>query len=77
MRSGASLLVQERIGVMLNEEDHLRIQGLHSGFALDRPTPRSTGWTPNWDNDLLSHLPEFGYLTSCPTNVGPGFARPF
>jgi protein arginine kinase len=33
VRSGASLLVQDRIGVMLNEEDHLRIQGLHSGFA--------------------------------------------
>ena len=51
VRSGASLLVQDRIGVMLNEEDHLRIQGLHSGFALDaglrrgRPAGRRTGTT--------------------------------
>ena len=35
VRSGASVLVQDRIGVMLNEEDHLRIQGMHSGFALE------------------------------------------
>ena len=36
VRSGATVLVQDRLGVMLNEEDHLRLQGLHSGFALDR-----------------------------------------
>jgi protein arginine kinase len=55
VRSGATILVQDRIGVMLNEEDHLRIQGLHSGFALEAAT-RPTGWTPNWDNDLRSHF---------------------
>jgi protein arginine kinase len=58
---------------MLNEEDHLRLQGVRSGFALeetyaevDRP-----------DSELGQRLPfafhpEFGYLTSCPTNVGTG-----
>jgi protein arginine kinase len=58
---------------MVNEEDHLRIQGLHSGFALD------AGYTEvdRLDAELGQRLafafhPEFGYLTSCPTNVGTG-----
>src|SRR5690349_24390288 len=73
VRSGASVLVQDRLGVMLNEEDHLRIQGLHSGFALE------AGYTEvdRLDAELGQRLafafhPEFGYLTSCPTNVGTG-----
>ena len=76
VRLGASVLVQDRIGVMLNEEDHLRIQGLHSGFALDgRRTPRWTGWTPNWDNDLLSHFTRSSVILPPvrPTS-GPGSA---
>jgi protein arginine kinase len=73
VRSGASLLVQDRIGVMLNEEDHLRIQGLHSGFALDAAYAE----VDRLDTELGQRLafafhPEFGYLTSCPTNVGTG-----
>ena len=77
VRSGASLLVQDRLGVMLNEEDHLRIQALHSGFALEaRPTPRSTGWTPNWDNDLLSHFtPSSVILPRVRRTSGPGCGR--
>jgi protein arginine kinase len=59
--------------VMLNEEDHLRIQGLHSGFALDETYAE----VDRLDAELGQRLafafhPEFGYLTSCPTNVGTG-----
>src|SRR6185369_3244883 len=73
VRSGASVLIQDRIGVMLNEEDHLRIQGLHSGFALDQTYAE----VDRLDAELGQRLafafhPEFGYLTSCPTNVGTG-----
>src|SRR5918997_5999311 len=73
VRSGASVLVQDRIGVMLNEEDHLRIQGLHSGFALETTYAE----VDRLDSELGQRLafafhPEFGYLTSCPTNVGTG-----
>ena len=33
----------------------------------------SERWTLNWGNDLpFAFHPEFGYLTSCPTNVGTG-----
>ena len=68
--------VRDRFGVMVNEEDHLRLQGLHSGFALDQRTPRWTGWTPNWDNDLLSHfILSSVFLPPVRPTSGPGCAR--
>jgi protein arginine kinase len=61
------------IGLMVNEEDHLRLQGLLSGFRLRE------AWrmVDALDDELGSRLryafhPEFGFLTSCPTNVGTG-----
>src|SRR6478735_3347340 len=73
VRSGESVLIKDRIGVMLNEEDHLRIQGMHSGFALDQTYAE----VDRLDAELGQRLafavhPEFGYLSSCPTNVGTG-----
>jgi protein arginine kinase len=73
VRPGAALLVQDRIGVMLNEEDHLRLQGLRSGFDLEAAYQE----VDRLDAELGQRLPfafhpEFGYLTSCPTNVGTG-----
>ncbi len=73
VRAGAGLLVQNRVGVMLNEEDHLRIQGLHSGLALEAAYAEVDAL----DSELGQRLafafhPQFGYLTSCPTNVGTG-----
>lgn len=72
-RPGAGLLVQNRVGLMLNEEDHIRIQGLQSGFALEVAYAE----VDKLDFELGQRLafafhPEFGYLTSCPTNVGTG-----
>jgi len=73
VRSGAALVIQDRLGVMVNEEDHLRLQGLHSGFALGAAYQE----VERLDAELGQRLPfafhpEFGYLTSCPTNVGTG-----
>jgi len=73
LRAGAALLVQDRVGVMLNEEDHLRLQGLRSGFDLATTYQE----VDRLDSELGQQLafafhPEFGYLTSCPTNVGTG-----
>ncbi len=73
--SHAALLLaaRESLGVMVNEEDHLRLQSLLSGFRLRE------GWqmVDALDEELGGRLryayhPEFGYLTSCPTNVGTG-----
>ena len=58
---------------MVNEEDHLRLQVMRSGFALDE------AWQEiDRVDDLLEQRvtyafsEEFGYLTACPTNVGTG-----
>lgn len=59
--------------IMINEEDHLRIQCFLPGLQLDECYSRSQ----QIDDDLEKHL-DFafderrGYLTSCPTNVGTG-----
>ncbi|NNG15159.1 MAG: protein arginine kinase [Gemmatimonadales bacterium] len=73
VRAGSALLVQNDIGVMVNEQDHLRLQGLKSGFALEA----AYDGVNDADSELGQRLafafhPEFGYLTSCPTNVGTG-----
>jgi protein arginine kinase len=73
VKPGAALLVQDQVGVMLNEEDHLRMQGLRSGFDLEA----AYQLVERLDGELGQRLPfafhpEFGYLTSCPTNAGTG-----
>lgn len=64
---------EEIISVMINEEDHLRIQLMQSGFNLFE------AWNIiNAVDDALAKLldyaflPDFGYLTACPTNTGTG-----
>jgi protein arginine kinase len=66
----------ESLAVMVNEEDHLRLQSLAPGFQLDE------AWNVALRADRaiearlpLSHTRELGYLTACPTNVGRGCAR--
>nr|WP_106781882.1 protein arginine kinase [Lysinibacillus timonensis] len=63
----------ESISVMVNEEDHLRIQCLAPGLQLFETYDLAN----QLDRYLEKHLPyafdeNFGYLTSCPTNVGTG-----
>lgn len=73
VRSGAALLLGRSASAMVNEEDHLRLQGLRSGFALEA----AYAVTDRVDHELgvrvsFAFHPEFGYLTACPTNVGTG-----
>ena len=72
---GAGLLIgpQDGVSIMVNEEDHLRMQSLMAGLRL-RETYQSVD---TLDEELGGRLPfayhhEYGYLTSCPTNVGTG-----
>jgi len=64
---------QERLSLMVNEEDHLRLQAMGSGFQL------AEAWAvaDKADDELGQGLDfafseEIGYLTSCPTNTGTG-----
>lgn len=72
---GKGLIVEDKevASVMINEEDHIRMQVIQSGFNL----------TEAWrlidalDTDLgakldFSFSPRWGYLTACPTNTGTG-----
>jgi protein arginine kinase len=58
---------------MVNEEDHLRLQGMQSGFQL-RTTWQVVDGVDSKIERLLDYAfsPQFGYLTLCPTNVGTG-----
>lgn len=73
VRSGAAVFLGDGMGVMVNEEDHLRLQTLRSGFALSE----AFAGIERIDEELGSRVPfayhqEFGFLTSCPTNTGTG-----
>jgi protein arginine kinase len=73
VRRGAALVVERGLGVMVNEEDHLRLQVVKSGFG---PLPAYVDME-RCDRELGGRVPfafheEFGYLTSCPTNAGTG-----
>ena len=74
------LMLQDDFGVsiMLNEEDHIRIQTLNPGDDI------SASWeVANRIDDLIEETVEyafdkdFGYLTACPTNVGTGMRASF
>jgi protein arginine kinase len=73
VRSGAAVFLGDGLGVMVNEEDHLRLQAMRSGFSLSSAFASAE----RADAELGSRVPfayheEFGFLTSCPTNTGTG-----
>jgi protein arginine kinase len=70
---GVTISPDETYALMINEEDHLRIQTLRSGLQLD------VLWTDvsALDDAISRHVVfafdrQLGYLTACPTNVGTG-----
>lgn len=71
---GSVLLSEdESVSILINEEDHLRIQCLSAGFRLTETYKVAN----KVDRMLEAELPyayheDFGYLTSCPTNIGTG-----
>ncbi len=72
---GTAVVVSGRhpLNVMVNEEDHLRLQSVVSGLRLREAWAQ----VDRLDEELGRELPyafhhEFGFLTSCPTNTGTG-----
>ncbi len=64
---------QRRISMMINEEDHLRIQSMSSGFDLQSCWGKTLELERSIGRNLeFEFHPRFGYLTACPTNVGTG-----
>jgi len=64
---------REIISIMVNEEDHLRIQTMQSGLDLQQAW-RIIDRIDSGLGDKLDYAfsDEFGYLTACPTNTGTG-----
>ncbi|MDZ4743753.1 MAG: protein arginine kinase [Verrucomicrobiota bacterium] len=73
MGSGLVINKDETLSIMINEEDHLRMQSIHTGFNLLK-----TWNTIDKVDDELNEALDFafstkiGFLTACPTNVGTG-----
>jgi len=72
-KSGAGIVISkdQSCVVMINEEDHLRIQVLRAGYQFKKV------WNTinTLDSDLEEHIdyafsPKLGYLSACPTNLG-------
>ncbi len=63
----------EQVSIMINEEDHIRMQALVPGLNPDK----GLSMVGEYDAELGKYLEfdydaDFGFLTSCPTNVGTG-----
>ena len=70
---GVAIGESETISIMINEEDHLRIQVLRSGLQLEEAWEQINKIDDALESKLdYSFHPRFGYLTACPTNVGTG-----
>ena len=74
-RDSCALLIgeKENTSLMINEEDHLRVQALSSGLEIRKAFEMAD----QMDEELSGSLefafdPSFGYLTACPTNTGTG-----
>lgn len=72
-RGVAVVLPEERVSVLVNEEDHLRIQSIRGGLALDECLADVDTVDDGLEKSLdFAFHKRFGYLTVCPTNVGTG-----
>jgi len=70
---GVGITQAETVAMMVNEEDHLRIQVLRSGLRLAEAWEEIDRIDDLLGADLEYAFHErFGYLTACPTNVGTG-----
>lgn len=73
VRSGAAVYLTRGTSIMVNEEDHLRLQTIHSGLHI----ADAFASIEALDTEVGERVPyafhkEFGFLTACPTNVGTG-----
>lgn len=77
MGRGVAALADASVSILINEEDHIRLQGLLPGLQLDA----AHTLVDKLDDALESYfdgrggyayVDTFGYLTACPTNAGTG-----
>jgi len=72
-RRGVAFSPSETLAIMVNEEDHLRLQVLRSGLELDDAVAEAIAADNRLEESLsFAFHRKYGYLTACPTNVGTG-----
>jgi protein arginine kinase len=70
---GIVVAPEERLSLMINEEDHLRLQAMAAGFQLAEAWAAADAADDELDQSLdFACSEEIGYLTACPTNAGTG-----
>lgn len=71
--SGVAISEKEIVSVMMNEEDHIRMQVLFPGFQLLEVWRLADQLDTEFEKIVdYAFSPTLGYLTACPTNVGTG-----
>ena len=64
---------EEIVAIMINEEDHIRMQVMQSGFNLHEAWDIMNQIDDALGKELpIAFSPDWGYLTACPTNTGTG-----
>jgi len=70
---GVAFSSNEGLAIMVNEEDHLRVQVLRSGLELDGAIDEIARVEALLEDRMtFAFHRRYGYLTACPTNVGTG-----
>lgn len=72
---GRALLLSndEKLSIMINEEDHIRLQVITNGLSLEEAYDTADRLDTLLDENLDFAFDEkLGYLTQCPTNLGTG-----
>ncbi len=73
-QSGVVFSEAEDKAVMVNEEDHLRLQAIAPGFDLDSTYEAVTSLERSLNEQVkFAYDSQWGYLSACPTNLGTGF----
>lgn len=73
MARGLFLSDDEKISIMVNEEDHFRIQSMDSGFRIKECLENLNKVEEYLEKNLeFAFNSRYGYLTTCPTNLGTG-----
>jgi protein arginine kinase len=71
--SGLVVSADESVSIMVNEEDHLRLQIIHPGMTLLQAWQRIDALDSEIEGQVdYAFSTRLGYLTSCPSNVGTG-----
>lgn len=72
---GAAAMIDrnQRLSIMLNEEDHLRMQSIYAGLGLKKAYEELARVDSALEKELaFAFDAQYGYITACPTNLGTG-----